>query len=94
MTACAAPGSTWVAFGLAAIVWLPLGLAIGLAVGRLVTKIACRRAWHEGELAGLERGKRLGRETLFCAVDGDLRRRVVQDVIADDSATAFSEPAA
>jgi hypothetical protein len=83
---------TWVAFFVSSIVWFPLGLVVGMLFMRVLARIAKERAWQEGRLEGLEAGKRIGREALFCAFEADLRRKVVQDVIADDSAAAFSEP--
>ena len=79
---------TWVAFLTAAIVWLPLGFMAGAKLASMASKHREERAHQDG----VERGIALGRKAVWCQMEGDLRRRVVQDIISDDTAAAFAEP--
>ncbi len=82
-----------------AMVALFLGLFLGCNGGVIIAGIlaaaARQDACEDAYLRGLDRGKKLGRDSLWCAMEGDMRRRVVQDVIANDTAaTGADRPAA
>ena len=81
---------TWVAFFLGALVWVPMGvflmaLCVAAARGDIESETLNR------ELRAFEKGRKAGRDWLWCEMEGDLRRKVVQDVIANDTASTGAD---
>ena len=81
---------TWVAFLLGALVWVPMGvflmaLCVAAARGDIEHETQVR------ELRAFEKGRKARLDAIWCAMEGDLRRKVVQDVIANDTASTGAD---
>lgn len=84
----------WVAFLLGAIVWVPMGTmlsALCFAAARGDIEREAKDREDRAESRGFARGKRAGSDAMWCAMEGDLRRKVAQDIIRDDTATTGAD---
>ena len=80
----------WTGFFVGAFVWVPMGVFIS-ALCVAAARGDIERETQNREARAFEKGKKAGRDMLWCAFEGDLRRKVAQDIIANDTASTGAD---